>query len=69
MQFANTINDLVARFVRLDYNEALQAEMLVMERIRPIDYRAYEVERRKLWFDGFANELAQLHASGFVHRD
>ena len=69
MKFANQVNDLVARFVRLDYNEELQAEMLVMERIRPIDYRAYEVERRELWFDVFADELHQLHQSGFVHRD
>ena len=69
MKFANTVNDLVARFIRLDYDEALTAEMLAMERIRPIDYRAHEVERRELWFDVFADELAQLHASGFVHRD
>lgn len=69
MKFANTINDVVVKFVRLDYNETLQAEMLVMERIRPIDYRAYEIERRELWYDVFADELDQLHKSGFVHRD
>ena len=69
MKFANTVNDLVARFIRLDYDETLAAEMLVMERIRPIDYRAHEVERRELWFDVFADELAHLHTSGFVHRD
>lgn len=33
MKFANTINELVVKFVRLDFNETLQAEMLVMERI------------------------------------
>lgn len=32
-------------------------------------YRAYEVERRELWYDVFADELAQLHQAGFVHRD
>lgn len=69
MKFANQVNDLVVRFVRLDYNEELQAEMLVMERIRPIDYRAYEVERRELWFDVFADELRELHRAGFVHGD
>ncbi|OIN58182.1 hypothetical protein [Arsenicibacter rosenii] len=69
MKFANQVNDLVVRFVRLDYSEELQAEMLVMERIRPIDYRAYEVERRELWFDVFADELRELHRAGFVHRD
>ena len=37
MKFANTINNLVVKFIRLDYNENLQSEMLVMERLRPID--------------------------------
>ena len=69
MRFANTINELVVGFRRLDFDETSQAEQLVMERIRPIDYRAYEVERRELWFDIFADELAQLHGGGFVHRD
>jgi serine/threonine protein kinase len=69
MKFANTINDLVVKFIRLDYNENLQAEMLVMERIKPIDFRAYEVEIRELWLDVFENELKKLHQAGFVHRD
>ncbi len=69
MKFANGINGLVAQFVRLDYNEVLQAEMLVMERIRPIDFRAYEVEVRELWLDVFEDELRALHGAGFVHRD
>ena len=29
MKFANTVNDLIVKFIRLDYNEDLQAEMLV----------------------------------------
>ena len=69
MKFANQVNELVVGFIRLDYSEDLQAEMLVMERIRPIDYRAYEIERRELWFEVFADELHQLHRAGFVHRD
>lgn len=69
MKFANAINDLVVKFIRLDYDDYLQAEMLVMERIHPIDYRAYEVEIRELWFDVFYDEIKQLHKNGFVHRD
>ena len=69
MQFLNTVNNLVVKFVRLDYNEILQAEMLVMERIHPIDFRAYETEIRQLWLDIFEDELKQLHEAGFVHRD
>ena len=69
MQFANNVNNLVTKFIRLDYNEALQAEMLVMERIHPLDFRAYEVEIRQLWLDVFEDELKQLHQAGFVHRN
>lgn len=69
MKFANTVNGLVARFIRLDFDEALQAEMLVMERIYPIDYRAYEVEKRELWWEVFEDEVKELHKAGFVHRD
>lgn len=69
MKFANSVNDLVVSFIRLDYNEDLEAEMLVMERIHPIDFRAYEVEIRELWFDVFQDELKALHKAGFVHRD
>ena len=68
MKFANTVNQLAARFIRLDFDESMQAEMLVMERIYPIDYRAYEVERRELWCEVFENEMIQLHKAGFVHR-
>jgi len=68
MKFANTVNGLVARFVRLSFDEELQAEMLVMERIYPIDYRAYEVEKRELWWEVFEYEVLALHKAGFIHR-
>jgi serine/threonine protein kinase len=69
MKFANTINDLVVKFIRLDFNEAEQWDILVMERIYPIDFRSYEVEKRELWLEVFEDELKQLHKAGFVHRD
>lgn len=69
MKIANTVNDLVVKFVRLDFNESLQAEMLVMELIYPIDFRAYEIEIRELWLDVFEEDIKRLHAAGFVHRD
>ena len=68
MKFANLVNKLVTQFIRLDFDEALQAELLVMERIYPIDYRAYEVEISELWFSVFKDELAELHKAGFIHR-
>ena len=69
MKFSNSVNDLVTKFIRLDFQEDLQVEMLVMERIKPIDYRAFEVEILELWFDVFESELIELHKAGFVHRD
>ena len=69
MKFANSINDLVVKFIRLDFNDEFNAELLIMERIKPIDYRAFEVEKRELWVDVFEVELKELHKAGFVHRD
>ena len=68
MKYANTINDLVVKFIGLDYNDDLKAEMLIMERIHPIDFRAFEVEIRELWFEVFHDEIKDLHKAGFVHR-
>ncbi len=69
MRFANQVNDLIVKFIRLENNAALNADMLVMERLYPLDFRAYEVEVRELWLDVFSEELGALHAAGFVHRD
>lgn len=69
MKFANGINNLIVKFIRLDVQTEINAEMLVMERLFPIDYRAYEVEIRELWINVFEDELNKLHQSGFVHRD
>jgi len=69
LQFANNVNDLLAKFHRLDYDEDNKWEMLVMERLYPIDYRAVEFEKRQLIFEVFEDEINQLHKAGFVHRD
>jgi serine/threonine protein kinase len=69
MKFANNINDLIVKFERLEKNENLKANMLVMERIFPIDFRAHEVEMREIWFDIFEEKILELHAKGFVHND
>jgi serine/threonine protein kinase len=69
MKFSNLVNDLIVKFHRLEYNEAINANMLVMERLYPIDYRAYEIEMREIWFDVFEEQLHELHRAGFVHND
>ena len=68
LRYANAVNGLVARFVRLDVDEQLDMDMLVMERLYPMDFRAYEQERRELWLSVFEDELEALHRAGFVHR-
>lgn len=69
MKLANKINTLVVKFIRLDLDEATNSDMLVMERLYPMDFRAYEAGKRELWFDVFEDELNELHKAGFVHRD
>ena len=69
MKFANAVNGLMVKFIRMDYNDELDAEMLIMERLKPLDFRAYEVEIRELWISVFEDELKALHKAGFVHRD
>lgn len=69
MKYANLVNDLVVKFIRLDFDTKQNADLLVMERLYALDYRSYEIEKRILWIDVFEDELKQLHRSGFVHRD
>jgi serine/threonine protein kinase len=69
LKFANAINDLVVKFIRLDFHETLNAEMLVMQRIKPIDFRAYEFEIREMWMEVFEDGVSELHKKGFAHRD
>lgn len=68
MKFANEVNDLICRFIKIDLLPD-NTEVLVMERLYPMDYRAIEIEKRELYFDLFKSELHQLHQAGFVHRD
>ena len=69
IQYANRVNSLVVSFIRLDLDEAKGWEMLVMERLYPLDFRTYEYEARTLQIDVFEEELKQLHEVGFVHRN
>ena len=60
MQFANALINHIARFIRLDFHEELNADMLVMEPIYAVDFRTYEVEKRELWYEVVENEMSQL---------
>lgn len=69
MKSANEVNDLVVKFLRLEYHDNLKAEMLVMERLKPMDFRSIEVRIREMFLEVFEEELDQLHQAGIVHRD
>ncbi len=69
MQVANQINSLIVRFLRLDIDNETDSEMLVMERLYPFDFRAYEVAKREPWLEVFEDEVKGLHRKGFVHGD
>lgn len=69
LKAANKINGLLAKFIRLDFDEDKHWEMLVMERLYPMDYRSIEYEKRILLLDVLEDELSELHRAGFVHRD
>jgi serine/threonine protein kinase len=68
MKFANSVNNLVCKFIRLELMSD-NTELLVMERLYPMDYRSLEFEKRELYFDLFESELRALHKAGFAHRD
>ncbi|WP_225309342.1 hypothetical protein [Larkinella humicola] len=59
---------MVARFMRLDYDEASEWDMLVMERLYPQDFCSIEISKRELLLDVFEDELTELHKADFVHR-
>ena len=57
MKYANKINGLIVKFQRLDIDDNSKSDMLVMERLYPMDFRAYEIGKRELWFEVFDDEL------------
>lgn len=69
MKFANGINSVIVKFLRLDYDEVNEWDLLIMERLYALDYRSHEIEKRELWMDVLEDEIKELHTAGFVHRD
>ncbi len=67
MQYANQINDLVVKFIRVDIDGDNQ--ILVMERLTILEPRSIEIEAREALYSVFVDELRHLHKEGFCHRD
>lgn len=67
LQFANSINNL---FVKFERNIFLNNDsLLIMERLFPLEFRAYEYSKKLDFFNQFEKSLYELHDKGFVFRD
>jgi serine/threonine protein kinase len=67
MKFANNINGLVVKFIRVDLDGENQIH--VMERLKLFDFRQFEQDLREAMFNTFEDRIKELHKKGFVHRD
>lgn len=66
--YANNINNLLVRFIRKEkFHDG--SEMLVLERLYPIEYNAISKNDRIKFFDKFYSDLKELHRNGFLHGD
>jgi tRNA A-37 threonylcarbamoyl transferase component Bud32 len=66
--YANAINDLMVRFIRKDKFEN-NIDMLVMERLYPIEYKSISKIKRISVFEKFEKQISELHFHGFLHGD
>jgi RIO-like serine/threonine protein kinase len=69
MKAANKINSLVVKLLRVDITMGYSNELLVMERLYPLQYRALSVPEREQMFDSFLTQLKELHSNGWAHGD
>jgi tRNA A-37 threonylcarbamoyl transferase component Bud32 len=69
MKKANSINGLVCQYIDITFTETFSHELLVMERLYPLQYRALSVKEREEMFEKFIVDLKELHSNGFAHWD
>lgn len=68
LMYANSINDLMVKFIRKDKFEN-DKDMLVMERLYPIDFKTLSKNDRISFYDKFDKQITELHVMGFIHGD
>lgn len=69
MKFANSVNKLVVNAIELKPSEDYKYDLLIMERVYPLQYRAINIESRQEMFAQFEKQLKELHKAGFAHWD
>lgn len=72
LQYANTINDLMPRFIRQQKwqtKDGTEHDMMVMERLYPLPYNHFDVPTRAVMIAEFEQKLVELHENKFIHGD
>lgn len=69
MKSANKINNLVVKLLRVDITSGYSKELLVMERLYPLQYRALSIPERVQMFETFVSQIQELHCNGWAHGD
>jgi RIO-like serine/threonine protein kinase len=64
-QFSNLVPKPKERVVADDYSK----ELIIMERLYPLQPRALDTETRNCMFNQFTHELIEMHKRGFAHGD
>lgn len=76
--YANTINDLLPKFIQKQTWEEEKTEeneenkihdMMVMERLYPLPIHHFDLSTRKIMFEEFETKIKELHDNDFVHGD
>ena len=73
LQYANSVNDLMPKFIRkdswTDEADGKTHDMIVMERLYPLPIHHFDLATRALMLATFEQKLKELHSSNFIHGD
>jgi hypothetical protein len=72
LSYANTINDLMPKFIRKQEwqtEDGKTHDMLVMERLEILPIHHFDLPTRTAMIQVFETKIAELHDKGFVHGD
>jgi hypothetical protein len=72
LQYANLVNDLFPKFLRKESWQDVNGkthDMLVMQRIYPLEHYHFDRAQRVEMLAVFVEKLKELHKMGFIHGD
>lgn len=68
-KLANSINGLMPKYLGLQSTPGYEFDLVVMERLYPMQARAFSIEERKAMGAEFIRQVDELHNGGFCHMD